>query len=250
MISVAPILFGVGSPAAYADTGAPPAGLSGPTATGGSAQAPGGHQPQANATQPSKTGPVWQGGGLRWVTDTGQERRRVTAAEIAQLSEYTNGLSDLSVGFLQLTAGLSQTAPTMLGLASGVTSLAPGMSELSSSLSELASSSSGAAGFLEPSWVFPRPALKAMALSIVPLDQFGAFDQIISHESSWRVFAVNPASGAYGLAQALPAHKMGAEGPDWIFNPLTQLRWAYKYMNERYGSPMAAWAFWQEHNWY
>ncbi|MFB7721856.1 MULTISPECIES: transglycosylase SLT domain-containing protein [unclassified Nocardia] len=241
MISVAPILFGVGSPAAYADTGTPPAGNSSPTGGSSSAQAP---------TKPSRTGPVWQGGGLRWVTDTGQERRRVTAAEIAQLSEYTNGLSDLSVGFLQLTAGLSQTAPTLLGLASGVTSLSPGMSELSSSLSELASSSSGAAGFLEPSWVFPRPALKAMALSIVPLDQFGAFDQIISHESSWRVFAVNPSSGAYGLAQALPAHKMGEEGPDWIFNPLTQLRWAYKYMNERYGSPMAAWAFWQEHNWY
>ncbi|WP_405486556.1 transglycosylase SLT domain-containing protein [Nocardia sp. NBC_00511] len=97
---------------------------------------------------------------------------------------------------------------------------------------------------------FSKVALQASAHLIVPLDQYESFDQIISHESSWQIFAINPTSGAYGLAQALPAHKMFSEGPDWMFNPITQLRWAYRYMCERYGNPNAAWAFWQAHNWY
>ncbi|MFI6866521.1 transglycosylase SLT domain-containing protein [Nocardia sp. NPDC050406] len=91
---------------------------------------------------------------------------------------------------------------------------------------------------------------KAIALVIVPIDQYAAFDAIITRESGWNIFAVNPTSGAYGLPQALPAHKMSTHGPDWMFNPVTQIRWAYDYMNARYGSPNAAWAFWQEHHWY
>lgn len=91
---------------------------------------------------------------------------------------------------------------------------------------------------------------RAIALMIVPVDQFPAFDAIITRESSWDIFAVNPTSGAYGLPQALPAHKMASHGPDWMFNPVTQIRWAYDYMNARYGSPNAAWAFWQANHWY
>ncbi|MFB7669233.1 lytic transglycosylase domain-containing protein, partial [Kitasatospora sp. NPDC056138] len=30
----------------------------------------------------------------------------------------------------------------------------------------------------------------------------------------------------------------------------TQIKWAYTYMNERYGSPNAAWSFWAAHHWY
>ncbi|MEC3951427.1 transglycosylase SLT domain-containing protein [Nocardia sp. CDC153] len=97
---------------------------------------------------------------------------------------------------------------------------------------------------------YTKPALQTVARFIVPGDQWDSFNQIITHESNWEVFAINPTSGAYGLAQALPAHKMFSEGPDWMFNPLTQLRWAYRYMVQRYGSPNAAWDFWQAHNWY
>ncbi|WP_245720118.1 transglycosylase SLT domain-containing protein [Nocardia uniformis] len=93
-------------------------------------------------------------------------------------------------------------------------------------------------------------APRAIAVAIVPIDQFPAFDAIITRESSWNIFAVNPTSGAYGLPQALPAHKMATHGPDWMFNPVTQIRWAYDYMNARYGSPNAAWAFWQANHWY
>ncbi|RDI46382.1 transglycosylase SLT domain-containing protein [Nocardia mexicana] len=95
-----------------------------------------------------------------------------------------------------------------------------------------------------------RMAPKGMALLIVPPHQFPAFDNVITRESGWNTFAVNKESGAYGLGQALPAHKMGTHGLDWCCNPLTQIRWTYDYMNQRYGGPDGAWAFWQSHGWY
>ncbi|MFB6888616.1 transglycosylase SLT domain-containing protein [Kitasatospora sp. NPDC056327] len=91
---------------------------------------------------------------------------------------------------------------------------------------------------------------QTIAAQIVPANQLAAFKQIISHESSWNVTATNPSSGAYGLAQALPGSKMATHGTDWKTNPTTQIRWALDYMNDRYGSPNAAWAFWQTHHWY
>jgi|GEM_PF-4767847 len=91
---------------------------------------------------------------------------------------------------------------------------------------------------------------KAIAHIIVPPDQFPSFDQVITHESSWDPFAVNPTSGAYGLGQALPPSKMFSHGLDWPYNPATQIRWAYDYMCQHYGNPDGAWAFWQGHHWY
>ncbi|MGV9678403.1 aggregation-promoting factor C-terminal-like domain-containing protein [Nocardia sp. NPDC003482] len=95
-----------------------------------------------------------------------------------------------------------------------------------------------------------RLAPQTIARLIVPPDQFDSFDNIITRESGWNVFAINPTSGAYGLPQALPPFKMATHGWDWPVNPVTQIRWAYDYMNQRYGSPNAAWAFWQAHGWY
>ncbi|GAA2478743.1 hypothetical protein GCM10010406_13640 [Streptomyces thermolineatus] len=90
-----------------------------------------------------------------------------------------------------------------------------------------------------------------IARQMVPNDtQFQCFSNIVSHESSWRVTATNPSSGAYGLVQSLPAEKMASAGPDWRTNPVTQLKWGLNYMNERYGSPCEAWTFWQANNWY
>nr|WP_224284616.1 transglycosylase SLT domain-containing protein [Streptomyces sp. LS1784] len=91
---------------------------------------------------------------------------------------------------------------------------------------------------------------QAIAARIVPADQLASFSQIISHESGWNVTATNPSSGSYGLGQALPASKMASAGADWKTNPTTQIKWALDYMNTRYGSPNAAWNFWQSHHWY
>ncbi|WP_245745630.1 lytic transglycosylase domain-containing protein [Nocardia altamirensis] len=96
----------------------------------------------------------------------------------------------------------------------------------------------------------PKATVRAIAMGIVPPHHFWAFDNIITRESSWNVFARNPESGAYGLGQALPPEKMSTHGLDWPFNPVTQIRWTYDYMNKRYGSPIGAWEFWQAHHWY
>ncbi|WP_238845931.1 transglycosylase SLT domain-containing protein [Nocardia terpenica] len=99
-------------------------------------------------------------------------------------------------------------------------------------------------------WPLLRLPPKIAARIIVPPDQYDSFDNIITRESGWNTFAINPTSGAYGLGQALPPQKMATHGLDWPVNPVTQIRWAYDYMNQRYGSPNGAWAFWQAHGWY
>ncbi|MEV7780507.1 transglycosylase SLT domain-containing protein [Kitasatospora sp. NPDC088351] len=91
---------------------------------------------------------------------------------------------------------------------------------------------------------------QSIAAQIVPANQLASFSQIIAHESSWNVTATNASSGAYGLAQALPGSKMASHGADWKTNATTQIKWALDYMNSRYGSPNAAWSFWQNNHWY
>jgi hypothetical protein len=81
-------------------------------------------------------------------------------------------------------------------------------------------------------------------------NQFECFDNIIMRESMWRVDATNPSSGAYGIPQALPGSKMASEGSDWRTNPATQIIWGIKYMEDRYGSPCAAWSFKAANGWY
>ncbi|MFJ7593157.1 transglycosylase SLT domain-containing protein [Streptomyces sp. NPDC097617] len=80
--------------------------------------------------------------------------------------------------------------------------------------------------------------------------QFAAFNNIVSRESGWNHTATNASSGAYGLVQALPASKMASAGADWKTNPATQIKWGLDYMNDRYGSPVGAWNFWQNNHWY
>ncbi|MFW3472475.1 transglycosylase SLT domain-containing protein [Streptomyces microflavus] len=92
--------------------------------------------------------------------------------------------------------------------------------------------------------------VKAMARQMVPADQFQCFSNIVNHESTWNYRASNPSSGAYGLMQALPGHKMSSAGADWQTNPATQIKWGLSYMDSRYGSPCGAWSFWQANNWY
>ncbi|MFB7452707.1 peptidoglycan-binding domain-containing protein [Streptomyces sp. NPDC056194] len=80
--------------------------------------------------------------------------------------------------------------------------------------------------------------------------QFDCLDNLWIRESSWKVYATNPSSGAYGIPQALPGDKMSVAGADWQTNPATQIEWGLDYIKSRYGSPCAAWSFWQSHNWY
>jgi cytoskeletal protein RodZ len=71
-----------------------------------------------------------------------------------------------------------------------------------------------------------------------------------NRESGWRTTAQNPSSGAYGIPQALPGDKMASVASDWRTNAATQIKWGLGYIRDRYGSPSAAWAFWQNNGWY
>jgi hypothetical protein len=63
-------------------------------------------------------------------------------------------------------------------------------------------------------------------------------------ESGWNPNAVNPTSGAAGIAQSL-GHGAVALG-DWK----GQIDWGMNYIKGRYGSPAAAWAHEVANNWY
>ncbi len=71
-----------------------------------------------------------------------------------------------------------------------------------------------------------------------------------SRESGWSTTAKNASSGAYGIAQALPASKYGSAGSDWMTNPATQIAWGLQYIKSRYSNPAGAWAHEVAHNWY
>jgi hypothetical protein len=73
-------------------------------------------------------------------------------------------------------------------------------------------------------------------------DQFGCLDSLWTRESGWNPSADNPSSSAYGIPQALPGSKMASAGADWATNPVTQITWGLGYIQDRYGSPCAAWA--------
>ncbi|MGW4812271.1 lytic transglycosylase domain-containing protein [Kitasatospora cineracea] len=116
------------------------------------------------------------------------------------------------------------------------------------SLSASPSPSAGGSGSGSSSAYSGTP--QQIAAQIVPAGQLQCFSNIVERESSWNVHATNSSSGAYGLMQALPGSKMASAGADWRDNPATQIKWGLAYMNETYGSPCAAWSFWQAHNWY
>jgi hypothetical protein len=80
-------------------------------------------------------------------------------------------------------------------------------------------------------------------------DQWGCLDDLWQEESGWRYNAEN-ASGAYGIPQALPGSKMASAGPDWQTDPTTQINWGLGYIQERYGSPCAAWDHEEADGWY
>lgn len=91
---------------------------------------------------------------------------------------------------------------------------------------------------------------KAYARSILSPADFTCTNELANRESGWSTTATNPSSGAYGVAQSLPASKMASAGADWQTNGKTQVRWMISYMNERYGSPCNALAHSHAVGWY
>jgi hypothetical protein len=96
----------------------------------------------------------------------------------------------------------------------------------------------------------PKRAAKKFARSKVGSKQFSCLEPLWKHESGWNHRNLNESSGAYGIPQALPGKKMRSIDSDWKTNPITQVKWGVRYVNQRYGSACKAWKFWQSHNWY
>lgn len=81
-------------------------------------------------------------------------------------------------------------------------------------------------------------------------EQYSCLVTLWDRESNWRVNAVNAASGAYGIPQALPGAKMASAGEDWLTNPQTQITWGLNYIKGRYGAPCGALAHSNKFGWY
>ncbi len=93
-----------------------------------------------------------------------------------------------------------------------------------------------------------------MAAAGISPNDFYYVDFIISHESGWRVNAVNP-SGCAGLGQACPGSKLAAACPNWQSDPVCQIRFFHGYAQgvrfNRYGGGwQGAFNHWQANRWW
>jgi hypothetical protein len=85
-------------------------------------------------------------------------------------------------------------------------------------------------------------------------DQWTALNNVVMAESGWNNTVTNPSSGAYGIAQALPATKYPQAGQPasdgGASNAQVQILWMLAYIKARYGTPVAAWNHEQAVSWY
>lgn len=78
------------------------------------------------------------------------------------------------------------------------------------------------------------------------VDDVGSAIQLINRESGCNPYAVNPSSGACGIAQELPCGKSGCQ----LGESVCQIAWMQSYVKARYGSWANAVAFHDRNNWY
>jgi len=75
--------------------------------------------------------------------------------------------------------------------------------------------------------------------------ELSCLERLWERESHWNHRAVNKRTGACGIPQSYPCSKMkgmGAEyGVNHRRNPWPQIAWGLGYIENRYGSPCAAW---------
>ena len=79
--------------------------------------------------------------------------------------------------------------------------------------------------------------------------QFQCLDKLWQAESHWNHRARNKRTGACGIPQAYPCNKMSdwgkVYGVDYRTNPWPQIAWGLQYIENRYGTPCAAWNHFQ-----
>lgn len=82
--------------------------------------------------------------------------------------------------------------------------------------------------------------------------QFPPLQSLWNGESGWNRLARNPGSGAYGIPQALPGSKMGAEANPPTSSAAAQINWGLGYIRSVYGTPANAFGTWsgRSPHWY
>lgn len=91
---------------------------------------------------------------------------------------------------------------------------------------------------------------RAFLATIVSGEELKCADSVVMKESGYKTDATNPSSGAYGVAQSLPANKYSTHGSDWKTNGKTQILWMKDYVADRYGTFCNALEFHKVNNWY
>ena len=78
--------------------------------------------------------------------------------------------------------------------------------------------------------------------------EWTCLDELWTHESGWSATAANPSSDARGIPQNINGWSAGYQ----YGNARQQIAWGLAYIQGRYGTPCAAWAFEMSHypNWY
>lgn len=88
----------------------------------------------------------------------------------------------------------------------------------------------------------------------VPKKYWSAMNFIFTHESSWNPKAYNPqptpTGHAHGIGQLTDGQMHYVRRHGSVNNAIAQIMGAYDYMNDRYGNPDKAEAFWKAHSWY
>ncbi|WP_256790125.1 phage tail tape measure protein [Frankia sp. AvcI1] len=111
-----------------------------------------------------------------------------------------------------------------------------------------------AAAATAPVAAAPTGDIQAYAMQLLTqhgwANQWNAFNALEMGEAGWNPAALNRSSGAYGLAQALPASKYDSYGNRNDYH--VQLRWMLDYIGQRYGSPANAYSTWlsRDPHWY
>lgn len=180
---------------------------------------------------------------------------------IGNMNDLLNENTDNSGGLLGNAQNMSGGDLGNLGgtseasaIASALAGSAGGIPMVASSQNTSTTTGAGVGGNPKATGSNDKGHLKAYAKALLAKhgwsNQWEQFNALEMSEAGWNVTATNKSSGAYGLAQALPASKYNSAGKDWKTSGETQLRWMMDYIADRYKSPAAAWSFHQKNNWY
>jgi TP901 family phage tail tape measure protein len=176
----------------------------------------------------------------------------------SQLSKwFSEGVSDLgSLAFKPIQALLKHIPggglAKDLALGLGGTIVKDLIKKLTGIGKSSGGSGSGGLGGVKGAFTHSASVAQAYARSLLSMyhwgpDQMAPLIKLWNEESGWNAYAVNAASGAYGIPQAL-----GKGHPFNLGDYKNQIIWGLNYIKGRYGNPAAAWAFETSHtpNWY